>query len=74
MSKTSKLVGMWRVGSTRPVISLRPVRGLLMKSGRQVGQLLVSDGSTRLVIRLCPVSRLLMKSGWWIGLLLSGGR
>ena len=34
--KTSELVSTWLVGSSRPVIHLRPVRGLLMKSGQLV--------------------------------------
>ena len=49
--------------STGPVIKIRLVRRLLMKSGRLVGRWLVSGGSTSPVIRLRPTSRQLMKSG-----------
>ena len=58
---------MWLVGSTRPVIRLRLVSRLLLKSGQLVSRLLLSNGSTRLVIRLRTVSRLLIKSDWWVG-------
>ena len=54
------LVSKW---STRPVISLRPVRRLLMVSGPFAGRWLVSVGSSRPVVRLRLVRRPLRLAG-----------
>ena len=62
-SKLSILADTLLVSGTKPVISLRLVSRLLMKSGRLVGRLLVSIGSARPFIRLRPVGRLLIKCG-----------
>ena len=52
-----------RVNESLGLISLRPVKRLLMMSGQLVGQWLLSAGNSRLVVRLRPVSRLLRVVG-----------